>query len=325
MAVPTEVVLVSGGLDSTVAADMYPRATLLFVDYGQPYAKKEIKVVCDLFQDRSVETVSIEGLPENSNIFFPARNLMLASIAAQYGNIIIMGGLKDDHVVDKTPEAFEEMSRILTKQCGRHTVVHSPLWEYCKSELVGRKISVARALRTFSCYEPIDGNKFCLNCPACFRWTVALRANGVDTPVPGKDVTKEYLSKLHTYEQTRIWATLKAINTKKNPVIVIDIDGVLTNETEGFDYHNRTPFKENIKVLQQYEQAGCWIVLYSARRELDRSVTGYWLSVHEVPYHALLLEKPTGFLSVDDQVASMLPTMESFYELTGVLGSVSDN
>lgn len=312
-----DVVLVSGGLDSTIVADMHKHAELLFVDYGQPYAKREEEVCRELFLGRIFHKVSVKGLPDDGQIFFAARNLYLATIAMQFGSTIYMGGLKDDHVVDKTPESFREMSRVLTDLSGgRRIEVVSPLWAYCKSELIDefvhtRKTTTEKRVKsTFSCYA--DGGLPCQNCPACFRWFVALTVGGIFARAPKGKIVREYLRKLHEYENERIWATLNALNQVSAvcPVYIVDIDGVLTVETDGFDYWNRTPNQEAIGVLRnwstvhprQSDYPRAWIVLYSSRRERDRSITINWLKKHNAPFHALLLNKPSGAKFFDDRV-----------------------
>lgn len=40
-------------------------------------------------------------------------------------------------------------------------------------------------------------------------------------------------------------------------IVYVDIDGVLTNETEGHNYENRTPNKTNINIVNRiYKQYG---------------------------------------------------------------------
>lgn len=299
------VVMVSGGMDSLVLSDWYPEATLVMVDYGQPYFELEYAARKALFPTRETHLVKIEGIApiQTGDYYVPARNLMLAICGAHYGNTIYFGALEDDHAKDKTPEAFLAMSRILTDQCKYEVTVDSPLWKYNKAEMVAEYLSrggsAHRLTLTNSCYEGID--KQCQDCPACFRWSVALRANGIDVFLPGKNVTQYYLGRLHLYEDIRVWSTLKAISTPDSPVIICDIDGVLTNETEGHSYAERSPNLKQVRELNQLAKEGAWIVLYSSRREIDRQVTKEWLRRERVFYHALLLEKPPCSRWIDDQ------------------------
>jgi len=95
-------------------------------------------------------------------------------------------------------------------------------------------------------------------------------------------------------------------------VIAVDIDGVLTLETEGFGeeiYWNRTPWTDNIRFVNNLYKAGHHVILYSARYEEDRQVTVRWLRRHKVKYHELILEKPKYDLLIDDRAVSI----NSFY------------
>jgi uncharacterized HAD superfamily protein len=83
-------------------------------------------------------------------------------------------------------------------------------------------------------------------------------------------------------------------------IIGIDIDGVLTNETKGFDYENRTPSRKMIAKVNQWHREGHVIVLFTSRWEADRSVTRKWLRDNGVKYHTLILGKPVFDLYIDD-------------------------
>lgn len=298
----SNVLLVSGGLDSLLCAKEYPSAKKLFINYGQPYAKQE-KKACDALFGKDYEVIELKGIKYKSTdgVFIPARNLMLASIAVRYGTTIIMGGMKDDNVEDKNFDAFRRMSEILTSQSRNRIEVISPFWNTTKAEAINRYLckgnDPALLLKTFSCYEPV-GNKACFNCPACFRWSIALNANEVKVPLPSDKMINLYLKKLHTYDKNRISNLLRILIQTKY-VYEVDIDGVLTNETQGWDFKSRTPFVHNIKRLKQLFRHGI-IILNTARLEIDREVTVEWLKTHKIPYHSLLMEKTPASVRIDD-------------------------
>jgi len=97
--------------------------------------------------------------------------------------------------------------------------------------------------------------------------------------------------------------------------VVIDIDGTLAdfeNCTEGCDYtdypkrcehlkREKCPLiagaKESLDVLKEMDLN---IVLFTSRIEAEREVTEAWLKQHELPYDELVMEKPRGFIIVDD-------------------------
>lgn len=297
-----DVILVSGGLDSLLCSKEYPSAKKLFINYGQPYAKQE-KKACDALFGKNYEVIELKGIQYKSTdgVFIPARNLMLASIAVRYGTTIIMGGMKDDKVEDKNLDAFARMSEILTSQSRNRIDVISPFWNTTKAEAIDRYLKKGNdpelLLKTFSCYAPIK-NKACFNCPACFRWSIALNANQIKVPLPSERMIKIYLKKLHTYDKNRISNFLRILMETKF-VYEVDIDGVLTNETQGWDFESRTPFVHNIKRLKQLFRHGI-IILNTARLEIDRQVTVEWLKTHKIPYHSLLMEKTPASVRIDD-------------------------
>lgn len=85
-----------------------------------------------------------------------------------------------------------------------------------------------------------------------------------------------------------------------NMVLAVDIDGILTNETVGHDYANRTPNVDNIKIVRQlYEKHT--IILYTARDIVDRHVTVEWLKSFNVLYHDVIFNKPKYEYLIDDR------------------------
>ena len=84
-------------------------------------------------------------------------------------------------------------------------------------------------------------------------------------------------------------------------IIGIDIDGVLTIETVGHDYENRTPNKKMIAKVNEWREQNNLIVLFSARWEADREITIKWLKKHNVKYSTLILDKPPFDLFIDDK------------------------
>jgi 7-cyano-7-deazaguanine synthase in queuosine biosynthesis len=91
--------------------------------------------------------------------------------------------------------------------------------------------------------------------------------------------------------------------------IVVDLDGILTVETQGFGkgfYPKRTPNKYNIETLYDLKRRGYKIVIHSARYVTDELMTVEWLAKHNVPYDELILGKPQADQYVDDKACSQL-------------------
>lgn len=75
--------------------------------------------------------------------------------------------------------------------------------------------------------------------------------------------------------------------------VFCDIDGTLTNETEGHDYPKRTPKLEVIQELNGIYSSGRYsLTLWTSRFEVDREDTEEWLCKHGVKYDAIIFGKP---------------------------------
>lgn len=82
--------------------------------------------------------------------------------------------------------------------------------------------------------------------------------------------------------------------------IFVDIDGVLTHETEGHDYKSRTPRPDMIQYINDLSETNT-ITLYTSRFECDRKITEEWLKENKVIYHDLIMDKPQYDILIDDR------------------------
>lgn len=88
-------------------------------------------------------------------------------------------------------------------------------------------------------------------------------------------------------------------------VIAVDIDGILTIETEGYDYKNRTPNQTSIEIVNRLYEKNT-IVLYTARFAEDEETTKKWLFKNKIMYHKLVLGKLRYDFIVDDKACNCL-------------------
>ena len=90
----------------------------------------------------------------------------------------------------------------------------------------------------------------------------------------------------------------------------VDIDGILTKETEGFGeeiYMSRTPNEQNIERLRTLHSSGkARIILHTSRHEEDREVTEQWLKRHNIPYNEIVFGKPKADVYVDDKAVNQI-------------------
>lgn len=106
-------------------------------------------------------------------------------------------------------------------------------------------------------------------------------------------------------------------------VIVIDIDDTICFPRHQFKdatnkYFHAEPNWTVIEKIRAAKQAGCKIILYTARRMLTHQgnlnliirevgdLTVDWLRRHEVPYDQLIFGKPYGDIYVDDKAGDSI-------------------
>lgn len=89
--------------------------------------------------------------------------------------------------------------------------------------------------------------------------------------------------------------------------LVIDIDGLLTNEIEGHDYEKRTPNERNCRIVRNLMERRFKIIFYTSRHRKDYATTVKWLADNKLTrYTKLFMAKPLGEMYFDDKAQSSL-------------------
>ena len=183
----SELLLLSGGLDSTAIASIREPNVALFVDYGQRPSRGELRASRAVasylgipFRSISVDLSQLGGgllldelpLPNApSPEWWPFRNQFLATIGAaiavQNGlERVVIGSVKGDgdRHVDGTSEFYEQLDRLISVQEGGIRVT-APYLETTTAELVERS---GRGMELFgwtiSCHR---ADMPCFSCPGC--------------------------------------------------------------------------------------------------------------------------------------------------------------
>lgn len=201
------VILNSGGMDSALMMYYLRRSVgaenllSVFVSVKQKYEKKESCSAANLASRMGIEHVRMQGGHianfEHSSGIIPFRNAELILNAAQYGDDLYIGVLKDEVNSDKSEEFLSAMVRVLdishTAQYwtnGRKFRIHTPLKNATKTHHLadvyanGSQKEWLAILNTVSCYS--DTRTHCGACPSCFKRWVALAT------VTGKLQVEEY-------------------------------------------------------------------------------------------------------------------------------------
>lgn len=172
-----EILLYSGGWDSTCASYIYPNAKKLYIDLKTPYSKVEIK---NLPPDVKIIELNLQEFVMQNGHHIAQRNAILALIAVNYGmtfrkkNIkIIIAGMKEDvNMSDKNPQYFEKLSEFINLFYN----LESNQSEYYNVEVVGffeddkislwEKAGKPNMRNVVSCYSE---NGSCEKCLDCYR------------------------------------------------------------------------------------------------------------------------------------------------------------
>lgn len=176
-----KVLLYSGGMDSYIINHLWKPDVKLYIDYGTKQTAEERK---RLPEDVIVKEIDLSQYIEDDGIStIPLRNLLFATIAVNYGDIIAVGGVKDDLHFDKTKKFARRTTRlfnsVLTKEQSKRKVkVVVPYKDYTKTQLLRMYIAQGGSIEdlknnSWSCHYPIN-NKECGKCSPCKRKNYAI-------------------------------------------------------------------------------------------------------------------------------------------------------
>lgn len=201
------VVLLSGGLDSLVAAwasrrDHPPSLAITF-DYGQRAARRELEAAlciaaelgCDhqlvklpwlarLAPAHLADPNSDLSEATDQSVWVPARNAIFVSIAAAYAEALdceaIVCGFNAEEAAtfpDNTPEFMARCNAVLELATTNAPKVVSPTVDLNKRQIAALGLKLQAPLHlSWSCYGP--GPEHCWRCPSCRRARAALESSG---------------------------------------------------------------------------------------------------------------------------------------------------
>lgn len=137
----------------------------------------------------------------------------------------------------------------------------------------------------------------------------------IDEPLANID-TPEDLASAETLmaDAATPWQPLPTVNptpgnTTAKPRLVVDIDGIIAAASIDPDYSKARPLLENIARINALHEAGCEIVIYTARGSATgqdwTEVTRTQLERWGVHYHQLLFGKPHADGYIDDRLLTL--------------------
>ena len=215
---PTAVVLVSGGLDSCVAAAIAAGShtmAFLHLNYGQRTERRELRSFSDLAEhyavkhrlatdvsfmrqiggsslvDRAMEIPHDSTEEENPSTYVPFRNANILGIAVAWAEtldcreIFIGAHAAGSLYPDCRPEFFASFNDLIRTGTRPQTNIQvmTPLIALDKEAIVRRGIELGAPLHlTWSCYEREDLG--CGRCHSCRLRRAGFERSGMADPVP---------------------------------------------------------------------------------------------------------------------------------------------
>lgn len=212
----SSVVLLSGGLDSTVLLARLVaegrRVLAMGVDYGQRHRREidaaraicaklgvtyrlaDLRAITPLFGKNSLTDASVpvaEGAYDEAGMkttVVPARNLILISLATAWAisekcDSVAYAAHGGDHTIypDCRPEFAEKLDAVVRISDWHPLFLERPFVAMNKAEIVRLGASIGAPLDlTWSCYN--GGEKHCGKCGTCLERREAFRAAGVPDP-----------------------------------------------------------------------------------------------------------------------------------------------
>ena len=220
MGAPLAVVLVSGGMDSCVAAAIAAidyRVALLHVNYGQRTLRRELRAfeeIADHYRAVSRLVISLDHLAviggssltdlsmpvspasmsghEIPTSYVPFRNASMLAAAVSWGEVlgakgVVVGAVEEDSsgYPDCRKEFFDIFERLIRAGTRPSTDIRvlTPVIGMSKAEIVlrGMELKVPFHL-TWSCYESEE--MACGRCDSCALRLKGFRGAGVPDPIP---------------------------------------------------------------------------------------------------------------------------------------------
>lgn len=226
-----KVLLFSGGFDSTLQEWLIKPDVLLYVDMKTSYSEVEIEFLKTLptyYTDRLIIKECPLGEYERENKYLPYRNLILGTLAMEYGQHVYFGFNEADNAPDKDDLFLKRITSLfkhLNVNCigdmgweNRKFSFNAPFKHLTKTELVAKCLKkgmdpeVIRHIR--SCYDGVS-KIGCGVCRPCINRAVSLINNGIysddlfDAPVTPESI-KDLIKKTEESDHSKnYYADLK--------------------------------------------------------------------------------------------------------------------
>jgi len=182
----SEILMLSSGLDSLIAFFYLGEPKCVHCTNLSRYSWRERQVVERFRRELGIDTkiVNLDWLEkfEEPDATIPARNLILASVGAYFGDTIYLVAQRGEQdIPDRSPKFFAATSQLLSTLHQRPKVVDPVFGDKTKCDMVEwaleNGVSEELLQMSYSCFRGLAER--CGECKACARMSVALDYNSI--------------------------------------------------------------------------------------------------------------------------------------------------
>jgi len=221
-----DVLLFSAGMDSLIAYFYLNKPDMIYYRLGHRYEGKELRALTQIEDALKISirrsTMFYLEKFEHADAHIPFRNRLLVQGAAMEfpdaEKIYLVAQKGEQSIPDRSPEFFNDMTNLISKEMERKVEVVNPFPHMTKTKMTEwymQNVKDEKLLKmTVGCFASTD--KHCGECGSCLRRSVALEANGIELDEMEKDIRKwegikEYITKMKAgkYDAERTEETLK--------------------------------------------------------------------------------------------------------------------
>ena len=295
-------------MDSWLIDKLWKPDVKLFFNIGTHNSDKELERVKQRDDVTIIDFPLAEFEQVENNYFLPLRNLHFVTYAAHYGDTICLGATGSSTHKDKN-EVFATLAEnsinyLLSEDSTRTEPVKivMPYRNKSKTEILAEYVRQGGSLQecyesTFSCYNPTEDGKPCMNCTSCLSKFTAFFNNGYQFP---EEVVQEFITNALNNPDTKdepYNLALRLSHGKK--IVCIDFDNTLTE----LSFYPETGAIRNEchDMLHALKANGWYLILFTSRVGVDFDDCVELCKNNELPFDAYCSGKPFASYYLDDK------------------------
>lgn len=303
-----KVLLYSGGMDSWLIDKLWKPDVKLFFNIGTANSNYELERVKKDKNTIIIDMPLSQFEQKDNNYYLPLRNLHFVAMAAHYGDVICLGATGSSTHKDKN-DVFANLSEnalnyLLSEDPTRTEPVQvvMPYRGKTKTEILAEYLAQGGDINkcydeTFSCYNPDENGKPCMQCTSCLSKFTAFYNNGYRFD---EETTNRFVENVLNGDNAKSEALELATKIAwGNKTICVDFDNTVTTAS-GFPVTGdlRWGCKEK---LDDWKSRGYRLVLFTARKGIDFDNCVKFCKEHNLPFDKYIGNKPYYHRIIDDK------------------------